>query len=267
MFQTSQKAKYVLTLALTLTASLAMAGTDRDTAASTLDIGYGQPPTNSFCQLTPHSTQQLINQVRREPEVLDRYTRHFAMSESELIQYFSTLTLGELQEDTAFTVYGVPRNGKLHYHNWVLKKGEKVFFDPSGHAILQMRCGNPLTLGPRNPIALSETPEPVYSNADVAPLAEVGGDTESAPAEIAPAAPETPEAVEAPAPAPAAAVVTSHSCNVFVPIVVVAGIGAAIACDHHHSGHHNPSVPEPASTTAMIAGVGAMIAKRRKNQA
>jgi hypothetical protein len=263
MFQSSRKAKYLLTLALVLTSSLAMAATDRVSAAGALNIGYGQPPTNSFCRLTPHSTQQLINQCRTNPEVMDRYTRHFAMTESELIAYFSTLTLGELQQDTEFTVYGVPRNGKLHFHRWVLKKGEKVFFDPSGHAILQMRCGNPLTLGPRNPIALSETPEPVYANADLASLQPIGGESEATPAEITPAAPETPDAIAAPAPAPAPAVVShGNSCGgVFAAVIVVGGAAACV--DHHH--HHNPSVPEPASMTGIIIGLGAFVAKRRKN--
>lgn len=239
-------------------ASLAIAGADKKHA---MEIGYGRPPLNSFCNVTPHTTDQLINQVKGNSIVMDRYTRHFAMTEEEVIAFFGTLVPGRLIKDGIYTVYGVPRDGKLHVHRRLLKRGEKVFMDAQGRAILQMRCGNPLTLGPRNPIALSEGPEPA-GPMDTNLVAE-GGDVEEAPATLAYVAPSTPAPILAP---PAAVVVTeSHSRVIPFPLLIPILIGGSCLIIHHgNGGGGGKVVPEPASMAVVVMGVGALAARRRK---
>ena len=249
------------TLALAMCASLALAGADK---TKVMEIGYGRPPLNSFCNVTPHTTNQLINQVKGNSVVMDRYTRHFAMTEDEVVAFFSTLVPGRLIKDGIYTVYGVPRDGKLHVHRRLLKKGEKVFMDSQGRAILQMRCGNPLTLGSRNPIALSEGPEPA-GPMDTNLVAETG-DVEEAPATLAYVAPVTPGPIIPPT--PPAEVVAVHSRGAIIPIPLLIPILIGGSCLIPKGGGGGKVVcPEPASMAVLALGFGALATRRRKKQA
>lgn len=254
--------KSSLALALAMCASLALAGADK---SRVMEIGYGRPPINSFCNVTPHTTDQLINQVKGNSVVMDRYTRHFAMTEDEVVAFFSTLIPGRLIKDGIYTVYGVPRDGKLHVHRRLLKKGEKVFMDAQGRAVLQMRCGNPLTLGPRNPIALSEGPEPA-GPMDIN-LAAEGGTVEEAPTTLAYVPPTTPAPIVPATPPPPAAVIapSGHARIAAFPLLIPILIGGC--CIMPKGGGGGKVVcPEPASMTLMVLGVGALAARKRKRQ-
>ena len=254
MMATARKTS--LMLALAICASFAMAGADKTKA---MEIGYGRPPLNSFCNVTPHTTNQLINQVKGNSVVMDRYTRHFAMTEDEVVAFFSTLAPGRLIKDGIYTVYGVPRDGKLHVHRKLLKKGEKVFMDAQGRAILQMRCGNPLTLGPRNPIALSEGPEPA-GPMDTNLVAE-GGDVEEAPATLAYVAPTTPGPIIPPTP-PAPVVTHGRSAIIPIPLLIPILIGGSCLIPKGGGGG-KVVTPEPATLAVLAIGIGA-ISRRRK---
>src|SRR5512133_2971328 len=58
-----------------------------------------RPEPNAFLNKRADSIPQLVQEVRSDDEVADRYARHFGKSRDELIQYFSTLHLARINED------------------------------------------------------------------------------------------------------------------------------------------------------------------------
>jgi hypothetical protein len=244
---------------LSVLSAMSFAG---DKTKTVLDIGYGRPPVNAFCLVTPRTTTQLVNQVKSNPTVLDRYRRHFAMSDSEVISFLGDLKPGRLVRDSIYSVYGVPGNGQFHFKRRLLKKGTYVFMNNDGRAILQMICGNPLTLGPNNPIALSESAQP----ADVLAVAR-GEDGEMDSGAIAMTDLNTSTTT---APSTPALISTISSSSGSRPINIVGGgiipllAGGGILLGKRGGGGGD-SVPEPASMAALALGFGALAAKKRKN--
>ncbi|MCL6623506.1 MAG: PEP-CTERM sorting domain-containing protein [Fimbriimonadales bacterium] len=113
-------------------------------------LASAQVPPNSFFVRPARSVTQLLQQVRQEPVVLDRFMRHFQLSQSELLSYFRTLRTARLPADTHFTVYNVNHEtGEIYSKQRTLKRGELVFVEESGRPILWASCGNPL-VGPRS---------------------------------------------------------------------------------------------------------------------
>ena len=121
-----------------------------------------RPDINAFLNSKVSDTHGLVAQIQRDPEVSDRYTRHFAMTKREVVAYAGGLHRAPLSSDGVYTVYSVPTGGRLKMHVEKLKKGEPMFVDASGRPTLIVKCGNPVVLGPRkasrgNPVALAPT--------------------------------------------------------------------------------------------------------------
>src|SRR5262249_41212283 len=143
---------------------------------------------------------------------------------------------------------------KMHLEK--LKKGSRVFAQQDGTPQLVLKCGNPLTLGPKNVVALNRTPvstmDREVEESPIPFLTEVE-------AEVVPV-----ETLEPKVPFYEAPVFESNA----IPPVGVAGFnplplalgGLAFLGDN---GGNNP-VPEPMTMAVFGAGVAYLGLRRRK---
>lgn len=213
------------------------------------------PGRNSFLMDSVHSTSDLVQQVKGNPNIRDSYKRHFQMTESELYDYLRTLHPMRLQADQVFTIYSVPPGGELKAHTQRLKKGELVFADANGTPVLRARCGNPLVGAPPGVI-----PEEALSgpNAEmkymVVPMTET---VPNMPLAMAPAPPFVPEEVAiTPVPPTPITTVASQSFPIW-PLLALPIVGGS-----SHGG--GEAVPEPTTMVALAAGASVLLARRRK---
>lgn len=214
------------------------------------------PPRNSYIDRRVTSAADLIRHVKTDKDVMDRYRRHFAMSDEEVIQYLSTLQVKQLDKDSVFTVYGVPRNdGVIHTHLRLLKKGEPLLVEPDGTPALMLVCGNPLLLGPQKP----QIGNPVMTTTGVV----------EGPRTVTPEAPATPTPAQSTVISPGNPVpitpnyppTTERKDSALPMILGLAGsLGLFLV---HNNGHDCPPVPEPVSMVVVGGGLAAMAARRK----
>ncbi|MBC8063975.1 MAG: PEP-CTERM sorting domain-containing protein [Chlorobia bacterium] len=117
-----------------------------------------RPDRNAFINRTVNTTAELVAEAKRDRSVMDRYMRHYGMTRSEVIAYLSTLKPSTIKEEGVYAIYSVPEGGKIKLHMERLKKGHKVFATQDGDPQIILKCGNPLTLGPKQVVALNQTP-------------------------------------------------------------------------------------------------------------
>jgi hypothetical protein len=117
-----------------------------------------RPDLNAFLNRKADTTAELVAQAKRDPAVMDRYMRHFGMTRTEVIEYLNTLHPDTLRQEGIYAIYSVPEGGRIKMHVKKLDKGSKVFAGSDGNPQLIMLCGNPLTLGPKQVVALNKTP-------------------------------------------------------------------------------------------------------------
>jgi hypothetical protein len=220
-----------------------------------------RPDRNAFIEQKVNTTSELVNHVKRNPGVMDRYMRHYGMTRAEVIAYLSTLRPSTIQEEGVYTVYSVPEGGKIRLNLQRLKKGRTIFVMPDGNPELVMLCGNPMTLGPKQVVALNRTPvtttEVVADEVPVTILTE----TES-------------EATPLTAMQPKEPVYTFTTPPVIdetpIPIPVSGGfnpwplaLGGLAFIDN---GGGTAVVPEPMSMAAFGAGLALLGLRRRRNK-
>ncbi|MHB8637053.1 MAG: hypothetical protein ACYC96_11350 [Fimbriimonadaceae bacterium] len=237
--------------------------------------------------------------MKIRPDVRDRYMRHFGMTALEVYNYLGTLRLKRLLRAEVTTVYSVPGTGVLRSHRQKLHKGDLVFVDPSGRAVLLARCGNPLALGPTNvsnmaleqpaiqpaevlamkampevtgtPVMMIDPGPAIAMNVPPDTLADVVSDIPQVTTSVVTVPPPPP-----PPPGPSASVLPLPSVggggngNPFAILPFLGG-GALIGIlTSHHGGSsisppipNPPLTPEPATVACLTVGVLALI-KRRK---
>ncbi len=224
----------------------------------------GRPARNSFLNHSVSSVQQLVQQIKRDPQVRDRYERHFAMDEDQLVAYIGDLHRSKLSREGNYTIYSVPEGGVVTMHSEKLSRGEPIFANKEGAGILRLKCGNPLTLGPNRPAVVSTTPELAPQEiAEIHPIAEGAG--ASPVAMITPVAPTVGEL-------PEVALATAPPITGTAPIPLIGGassfplLGLLPLIGFAHGGGLSPSapppVPEPASLAALAAALAGYAAHR-----
>ncbi len=233
-----------------------------------------RPVRNSFINKRVASVQQLISHAQSDPEVMDRYRRHFGMTDTQVIAYFKTLRVSTLKETGYYRVYLVPDDGTIRSRMRKLKKGEPVFVDSEGRYILMEECGNPMTAGPLNPEANNRV-DPVVAMVQNNDLREISQALVAYElfAEVPPIEPDVPPIPE-------------ETVREEPPVVIETGGGSPIAFDNllgpllglgllfsfDGGGGRNipppppPAVPEPMTMLTMAAGLfGVKYLKRRRD--
>ena len=119
--------------------------------AEVSQIAQHRPDLNAFLNRATTTTAGLIAQARADDAVMDRYQRHYAMNSEEVIQFLGDLHPARLAKEGVYTIYSVPINGVLRSHLENVKVGTPIFADPAGRPILIMKCGNPMSRGPKSP--------------------------------------------------------------------------------------------------------------------
>lgn len=117
-----------------------------------------RPDLNAFINKDVTTTAQLVAQARNDREVMDRYQRHYGMTREEVLEYLGSLKVDTLKEEGIYAIYSVPEGGRIKLHMERLKKGHKIFSSADGEPQLVLKCGNPLTMGPKSVVAVNTTP-------------------------------------------------------------------------------------------------------------
>lgn len=217
----------------------------------------GRPDLNAFLNNDVETVPQLVAQVRRDPEVADRFMRHYGMTKAEVIAFLSTLHVDTIKEEGIYGVYSVPEGGKIRLNLQRLKKGHKVFARPDGTPELVHLCANPMSLGPKQVVAVNRTP--VTSTEMLAEEVPMQIMTEVSP-EFEPLAAMTPTE-------PTYTFTTPEETP--IPIPVTGGfnpwplaLGGLAFLDDRGG---NPPVPEPVTMAAFGMGVAILGLRRRRS--
>ena len=242
---------------------LALLGT---TALATSAVA--RPELNAFINRPANTIPELIQQMRSDPVVMDRFMRHFSMTRSEVLAYVGSLRLGTIPKTAYYTVYSVPEGGRIKVHKSLFKAGTPAFVNAQGQPILRIKCGNPFVAGPKL-VAATPAPGPVETVQDLQPLetdemaiSEPVITSVDQPIEVA----EIP-VTDAPIPtAPTTPSFEPESPQIFnaAPLAALAGLGAAVSIAGSSSSAPAP-VPEPATFFALGAGA-VLLARRRKRK-
>lgn len=216
-------------------------------------------PGSFLVRLAP-STAALVQQVKTDKVVLDRYMRHFAMTREEVLDYLKTLKLTTTQSDGLYVVYGAPRTGSLRSRLLKLKKGTKVWVDQAGDVVLLWHCGNPVTRGPKVPYDVRK-PDAQPTGVAAEQLKDVpmtAPDSMMESTLIGSVEPMLPEVPIVPVNENVIPIVPSASAPSILGWLPVLGVIGTTG------GNNTPPVPEPASMAALAVGVGAIVARRRR---
>lgn len=225
-------------------------------------VALARPDLNAFLNERSMSVSDLVRQVKRDPEVMDRYRRHFAMGDKDLVAYLGSLRLARLSKKGVYRVYSVPPGGWIKMHYETLREGIPVFADMAGEPVLLVKCGNPLTNGPRNPIAENDDSPEIQARTDTLRELTVAADTPSS-ADLAAMAPSTPQV-------PAEEIVTIGQS----PVPILPGaFGASpwllgslgfLFVGREDEGSTTTAIPEPSTIAVLALGTGLLARRRRK---
>lgn len=226
-------------------------------------------PPHSFLLRPVTNTSELVDEVARDPRVLDRYERHFAMTGDEVIAYLRTLHVARNSKDRWMNIYLVRENGSLDVRYQLLKAGKKIFVDDSGKGILVLACGNPM-VPPKNPPFEFDQPQTQNNESvNVVPIATGATPSPESVAQLTlamPALADVPTVAETatqpiqPQPNKAPQPILGAIASV-IPVGILPLVGGS----RGHSGPPSQATPEPASMIALaIGGAGLVASKRRK---
>jgi hypothetical protein len=215
-------------------------------------VAMARPDLNAFLNKKATSTKQLVSQAQSDPEVMDRFMRHFSMTREEVLNFLGGLTPGKLENDSVFRIYSVPNDGHVKVHIEKIKKGTGMFFTSSGSPALIMLCGNPVIPGADATLPL--TPEAVDMSKPMRPVEIVTAPEDQLTTEfVQPGLPEFQSGGDA----------LPIGSSIGALPAALAGLGA-FAFVNHGGGSKHPPVPEPASMIALSVGVVGLVRKRRK---
>ncbi len=225
-----------------------------------------RPDLNAFLNKKVETTAQLVAQARSDKEVMDRFMRHYGMTRAEVINFLGSLKPDTIRQEGVYAVYSVPEGGRIKLRVERLKQGEKVFSSQDGEPQMILKCGNPLTMGPKTVVASNRTPVTTTEvMVEESPLVITTAiEAESEPLVVMqPAEPQytlvTPPTTQGPD-VDAIPFVTPSGFN---PLPLA--LGGLLFLDNGSSSS-NP-VPEPMTIAAFGAGVAYLGVRRRRKAA
>ncbi len=220
-------------------------------------VAFAMPP-HSYLNRPAHTHAQLMRQIQADPVVADRYQRHFGMTKTELVRYFSALELRTQPRSAKARVFLVRENGGIAMKVRTVKKGQKIWVDETGRTILLEVCGNPVTLGPKK-LAVTDmaTATVVPSNPETRQMDQIV----STPAIVEPAivasTPTTDFSVPYMPPQPLPPVITSSPS--FNPLPLL----ALVPFFFIRTGDNDKPVPEPVTVGALGVGISLLMVRKR----
>lgn len=221
-----------------------------------------RPDLNAFLNKKATTVKALVEQVRSDAEVLDRYQRHFAMSKSEVMAYLSSLQPGRMDNERVYTIYSVPPGGQIKMRYAKVRAGTPVFTDFAGVPVLIAKCGNPLHRGPKDPVAKNDDPDRVQRSKDE--LREISSDVDLPVSEdfvaLVPETPVVPEELVTTNQSPVVILPAAFGFNplllgIGLPFIIIGGGDDSI---------DPPPIPEPATLTVMSFGAAWAALRRRR---
>ncbi len=225
--------------------------------AANASIAVAQTDPGAFLNRLCATTPSLIVHVKQDTKVMDRYARHFAMSESEVVTYLRSLSVSKTDEDGLYVVYGAPETGLLRSRVMKIKKGTKVWVDQTGEVVLLWHCGNPVTRGPSVPYDASKpVANPNGTSMDQLREVPLQAPTSTMQANMSilgePSIPEVPILPQTNLDIP---IVTSSTNLGFLSVLPVLGLIT----------NTNPpnAIPEPATLAILCIGASGLIMRSR----
>lgn len=228
-----------------------------------------RPDRNAFLNDGANNLKELIAQAKRDPEVMDRYRRHYGMSRTEVIAYLSSLRPGRLTKGGAYQVYSVPPAGYIKGHVQKFKQGTGVYVDAYNRPAMIALCGNPLTVGPKDNFATSDISAEVTDSPETAER-DLSDSTISTPMIEEAVALRTPSMGPidpGPLTAGSSPIVVAPALgfgNLLLGLLGVGGATTGLIGLTNGGGGDSTVVPEPA--TLLIAGAGAAYLVRRRRR-
>lgn len=232
--------------------------------AGTITAYGARPEPNAFINKRVNTHAEFMAHVQNDPEVMDRYMRHFGMNREEVLAYFSELRIDRTPQEGVYLVYNVPDSGELRARVLRFPRGTAVMVDSSGNFIMKLSCGNPMVAGTDSGMA-NITEESISlasidAMRDLVSEDELAAETYFALSEtlMPPAIPETsPIVLESLAPvAPSSAGFPSQIA--FLAPLLAGGMFVSV-------GRTEP-IPEPATMITLAVGLGAVAAARRRRK-
>lgn len=240
---------------------------------ATCALGFARSEPNSFLSKSAWTHDALMTQVKTDPKVMSRFTRHFGMSKPEVIDTLGRLRAGTLRQDGVYLVYNCNDNEEIRAKVIFYKKGTKVWEDSNGTPILKMSCANPMVRGTDDQLAVlqpevtpSDNLRPVSVVADGVPAGEVETD-------IVAVEPDSSAQVLGAAAVAIPAIGTSSvvGAAAFNPLLLapLAGLGLVRTSSDGDTTPPvapppPPPVPEPATMLLLGAGLGAMAVRKAR---
>jgi hypothetical protein len=223
--------------------------------AAAISVGSDRPEPNAFLNRSVSSVTGLVREVQNDPDVADRYVRHFGKSKEDVLAYFRTLHLAKLNSDGTYIIYSVDDNGVIKSHPELMKKGTLVYADSDGVPILKAKCGNALVAG-SNQVAAMLNPTVGSTTEAMRTIPVTSAESMSTLPQTAVLTPTEPVAVAPILPPP-----TGSSDQGFALPAALAAIGGAGAFLIGNGG--STPVPEPASLVVIVGALAAMKYRRK----
>lgn len=240
-------------------------------ASTLICFSFARPDRNAFLNVRAVTVPQLVNQVRNDPTVMDRFRRHYSMSDTEVIAHLSSLRLARITKAGTYKVYSVPPDDSIKMSVRNFREGTPVFADSFGNPVLILKCGNPLDRGPKNP-GVAKNPDPSLEGEPTTTLREGELPGEGLDElELMAMTPETPVIGDLPE-----EIITINESP--IPIIVPAGsfgggwllglLGAGLVIGGGGS-DDNPGeivIPEPATLAVLAVGAGGVMLRRTRRR-